>query len=356
MEMMADSKIWEEIDQSESYLVSSMYEEALSLASSTLKVLLENKNIISEETVDGLQFYDMMESAGMVLVQSLKGLGRSLEILNELKLLFVPFAAIPVKVLLTGVVFQISEDSISGVREILEEFLSKWVYADEGYYILVDKEVNMDSMEEYERKVLLDVDVYMEVVEVYAVKVLGMILKDVDLAISWVEKAALPEDTQQVLLRRLHSLYSHKTTNASQRSPSLLPKDNHEAQFPPESSIASGRSLDSNYLLNGEIDSKQPILKFSKQENPFFRWFRSIMSKFGKTQLTKPNGRIVLSCFIFLLYYVLRRKQAALMRIFRRQVFSAKKVLSDLWQLAFSYQVNPLAAVQPLPAATRAGH
>lgn len=108
------------------------------------------------------------------------------------------------------VVFQISEDSISGVREILEEFLSKWVYADEGYYILVDKEVNMDSMEEYERKVLLDVDVYMEVVEVYAVKVLGMILKDVDLAISWVEKAALPEDTQQVryIYIYIHTRYS----------------------------------------------------------------------------------------------------------------------------------------------------
>lgn len=65
-----------------SYLVSSMYEEALSLASSTLKVLLENKNIISEETVDGLQFYDMMESAGMVLVQSLKGLGRYLSLIT----------------------------------------------------------------------------------------------------------------------------------------------------------------------------------------------------------------------------------------------------------------------------------
>lgn len=32
---------------------------------------------------------------------------------------------------------------------------------------------------------------------------------------------------------------------------------------------------------------------------------------------------------------------------------SVKKALVDLWQLAFSYQVNPLAAVQPVPTATR---
>lgn len=34
---------------------------------------------------------------------------------------------------------------------------------------------------------------------------------------------------------------------------------------------------------------------------------------------------------------------------------SMKNALVDLWQLAFSYQVNPLAAVQPLAAAARAG-
>ncbi|KAJ6857718.1 hypothetical protein NC651_039211 [Populus alba x Populus x berolinensis] len=34
---------------------------------------------------------------------------------------------------------------------------------------------------------------------------------------------------------------------------------------------------------------------------------------------------------------------------------AAEKATADLWQLAFSYQVNPLAAVQPLPTATRGG-
>ena len=32
-----------------------------------------------------------------------------------------------------------------------------------------------------------------------------------------------------------------------------------------------------------------------------------------------------------------------------------KKAVVDLWQLAFSYQVNPLAAAQPLPSSTPGG-
>ncbi|KAB5514828.1 hypothetical protein DKX38_028734 [Salix brachista] len=36
-----------------------------------------------------------------------------------------------------------------------------------------------------------------------------------------------------------------------------------------------------------------------------------------------------------------------------RQISAAKKAIEDLWKLAFSYQVNHLAAVQPLPSTTR---
>lgn len=38
-------------------------------------------------------------------------------------------------------------------------------------------------------------------------------------------------------------------------------------------------------------------------------------------------------------------------RVLKRQALNVKKAVTDLWQLAFSYQVNPLAAVQPLPSA-----
>lgn len=52
-----------------------MYEEAASLASSILKRLSENSSDF-EASDDHFELYDMLESAGMVLVQSLKELGR----------------------------------------------------------------------------------------------------------------------------------------------------------------------------------------------------------------------------------------------------------------------------------------
>ncbi|KAF3497030.1 hypothetical protein DY000_02053945 [Brassica cretica] len=69
--MEATDGIWGEIERSESYLVCSMYEEAESLSSSILKGIFGNV-----ETLGDHQLLDMFESAGMVLVQSLHGLGR----------------------------------------------------------------------------------------------------------------------------------------------------------------------------------------------------------------------------------------------------------------------------------------
>lgn len=55
-----------------------MYEEAALLASSVLGQLCRNESGLLGEAGDGrLQLHDMMESAGMVLVQSLKEMGRS---------------------------------------------------------------------------------------------------------------------------------------------------------------------------------------------------------------------------------------------------------------------------------------
>ncbi|XP_028081403.1 protein APEM9-like isoform X2 [Camellia sinensis] len=91
--------IWEEIERSGSYLVSCMYEEATSIASYVLRDLCNNKFIkAGEET----QLNDMLESASMVLVQSLKELRRTEDILNELLLLFGSVTDIPVQVLLVG--------------------------------------------------------------------------------------------------------------------------------------------------------------------------------------------------------------------------------------------------------------
>lgn len=89
-----------------------------------------------------------------------------------------------------------SEGSSLGVREFLEEFLSNWSYVDQRYYLLVGADAAVP--EGCDRRYILGVDKYMEVVEVYTVALLGMTLKDLDVAVSWVERAALPGERQQV--------------------------------------------------------------------------------------------------------------------------------------------------------------
>ncbi|OWM86895.1 protein APEM9 isoform X2 [Punica granatum] len=336
----AEASIWEDIERCESYLVCSMYEDAASSASSVLKRLRRRS---SDGGADG-EFHEMVVSAGMVLVQSLKELGRTSDILNQLRTLFGCVAAMPVEVFLTGVCFQISEGS-TGVGEILEEFLGNWNYVDAGYYTPVDKEENSNC-----KHFVLTLDKYLEVAEIYVLTVLGRILNDGDLATSWVEKAALPEEKRQELLRKLHSLYSVKATN-SELSSSENMLDENEALLK-EEILPKGflNSIDARSIPIGESDKKKAILKLYGKTETGFWWFRTIGLKIGNTRMVISNGKILLGCLILLACFVLRRKGANLKRFIKKQAVSIKNALLDFWKLAFSYQVNPLAAVQPLAA------
>ncbi|TYI67525.1 hypothetical protein E1A91_D08G024000v1 [Gossypium mustelinum] len=349
---MADA-IWAEIERSESFLVCSMYEEAASLASSIIKQ--RGSPNVSIDDDSEFDLYEAMEAAGMVLVQSLKQLSRTSTILNELKTLFVSIESIPVQVLLTGVCFQISEASALGAKEFLEEFLSKWRYVDEQYYVLASAETSTNFKGGSDSYTVLGVDKYIEVVELYAVMLLGTVSSDVDLAISWVEQTALPEKNRQDLLRRLHSLYSTKVAHLPQGSSSHLPLANHESHSSnkgPNVPEGTPKGLKTSSLLNGERDSKQANLKLYGQPHGFLSWFSNITLKFGNHRVVISNGKILIGCLVLLVYYILRRRGISLQRIVKRQALFVKKCLVDLWELAFSYQVNPLAAIQPLSAAT----
>ncbi|XVE98897.1 hypothetical protein REPUB_Repub03eG0148500 [Reevesia pubescens] len=328
-----------------------MYEEAATLASSVIKKRGRPTNLLSID----FELYEAMEAAGMVMVQSLKQLSRTSMIMNELKTLFVSIEAIPVQVLLTGVCFQISEASTLGAREFLEEFLNKWRYVDEQYYVLASAEINLNFKEGSGSHLVLGIDQYAEVVELYAVMLLGTVSRDVDLAISWVEQAALPDKKRQELLRRLQSLYSTKVTNSSEGSLSHFPLAKHESHSSlKEPNVPEGtpKGSKTGCLLNGENDSKQAILKLYRKPYGCLWWFRNITLKFSNYELVISSGKILIGCLILFIYYVFRRKKVSLRRIITRQALFVKKSLVDFWQLAFSYQVNPLAAIQSLPAAT----
>ncbi|KAK3009030.1 hypothetical protein RJ639_013474, partial [Escallonia herrerae] len=274
---------------------------------------------------------------------------RTTDILKDLKLLFGSVTAIPVQVFLTGfenlipclfsffrVCLQIQEGPASA-REFLEEFLSNWKFVDERCYALAKAEANMVYDEECVNRSVLEVDKYLDVVEVYIITLLAVALSDIEHAISWVDEATIPEEKRQrlqgvdcgdlyksvpftqlillllELLRRLHSMNYSEMTNLTDTSVSPLL---------PVACESFAKPLKTQNQSNGENGAKQTILKFSGQRVPCFWWFRTITLKFG-------NGSVL-----------------------KRQALSVKKAVSDLWQLAFSYQVNPLAAVQPLPSAT----
>ncbi|CAN8269492.1 unnamed protein product [Cochlearia groenlandica] len=332
---MEASRIWAEIERSESYLVCSMYQEAESLSSSTLKRIFDNIDVLSEEeALVDLHLHDMLESTGMVFVQSLHGLGRTDEIVNELREVFGEIVAIPVQVLLTGICLQISNGSYSGVREFLEEFFNIWVYKD-NHYILNDAGL---SAKGFHGNIHLDIDVYMEVVELYAFGVLAKASNDMNLAISWVEKTPFPEERRQGLLRRLHSLLSLKTANVSKAG--SLEEDSKDSSY---AMVNHNKSFE-------EIDS---VLKLSKQHEPSSLWSSHLLSlKFGKTQFSMSKGKVAVTLVGLIICYALKRKRAAFIRLIRRQMLSTKKAIVDFWKLAFSYQVNPLAAIQSMPSTT----
>ncbi|KAK6125522.1 hypothetical protein DH2020_040756 [Rehmannia glutinosa] len=113
-----------------------------------------------------------------------------------------------------------SESLSTTVQGYLEEFLNNWIYMDDRYYSRSGAEASVSDTEGSSFMFSIGVDEYLEVVELYVITLLATTLKHTDLAISWVEKAMLPLEKRQELLRRLQSTNSPMVTSSSQTSKS----------------------------------------------------------------------------------------------------------------------------------------
>ncbi|KAL2626524.1 hypothetical protein AAZV13_07G115100 [Glycine max] len=246
--------------------------------------------------------------------------------------------------------FQIAQGSALSVQQFLHEFLNGWTLEHSQYSAVITEAASRDQSRRF---ILLPIVEYLQVVELYAVTLLATLQKNVDLAISWVENASLPEENRQELLRRLHSMQSPKSTILSQSSFLQSPTNSNEAYPLKEQNVSEG--LPKALKSNEKYRSKEAVTKLSERIEACFWCFRGINLKIGTSKFVITSGKIMLGCLILFIYYVFRKKQATLERIVRRQAMAVKRALVDLWQLAFSYQVNPLAAVQPLSATTRQG-
>lgn len=334
MTLLDESKFWRQIDISESHMVSGMFEEAATLSASVIKHLRSSTPV---NVLDIGMMAEMMESAGMVFVQSWKELQRTRELFDELVKLFGSIAAIPVQVFLTGACMQISEGYSQNLRTIFEEFLDKWVHASDKENVLPNTKSNSSELWQCS----IPMEKYMEVVNVYTITILGMILRKPDIAISWVEKAVLPDAKRQDILRKLHSMHlaAHLSSTLDNKTESTK-----EGTIDTKGDTEMKENPKVNEPKSTYIKSFRPSIERVSD--------RTFKLKFGNFPLILPRGKTVaLSSFVLFTFYIFLKKWAVLKRIIAGQASSVRKAIVDAWQLAFSVQVNPLAAVQQLPAA-----
>ncbi|KAL9259326.1 APEM9-like protein [Drosera capensis] len=349
---MNGSATWKDVELAESYLVCGMFEEAKALASSFLARVNDNENVdgVCDEAT-----YEMKESAAMVLVQSLGESGRAAELLNELKAYFGDVLTIPPRVVLIGASILVAAGFAAAAREFLEDFLRKWQFKEGKCSLAINLGTDCSSVREPGLPGM-EVDEYLEVVEFYSVTLLGKILSDLDHAVLWVEKAKLPEQARQDLLRKLHSLLSHNTSSSSQvpvksplvddtRSGIVSTKEVSDAG---KSEIAKGSNLPTGFAEKEKLALKRQ-LKLRKILD-FFSWFPRASIRFGNVWIPSSTGAILLCGLILIVGYGLQKKRGAIiMRLVKKRALSLKQAMIDFWRLAFSYQVNPLAAVQAVP-------
>ncbi|XP_078446848.1 3-phosphoinositide-dependent protein kinase-1 [Wolffia australiana] len=340
-------KVWEEIDLAESYLVCCKFDDASSLSRSILHRFCSSN---STALIEDSEFCDIAESAGMVFVQSQRELGRTSEIMTELNFLFGSVAWIPGTVFLTGACMQMAEGFSSDLKDTFDEFLGNWKYVEGHAFVLPNEERFSKSIISH----ILPIETYTDILEVYAVNVLGTLLKDINHAVSWTEKMAMPEEKRKEILSKLRCLSSVKISSSSNSVTMHKPADKTIKSL--QESDNFSKKVDSSRKPNAktlkvETLRSQMFSLFNRiMGNPW--WTRSVKLKFGKSTLIIPSGKVFLWGFLFLsILHFLRRKQTTLRRFTGDKIASIRRALFDAWQLAFSVQVNPLAAIQPMPSA-----
>uniref|UniRef100_A0A0D9WTU6 Uncharacterized protein n=1 Tax=Leersia perrieri TaxID=77586 RepID=A0A0D9WTU6_9ORYZ len=353
--------LWKQIDDAEHYLVIGLFEQAVSTA---LSVSSQVHLVAMENSRDHDELLEMLELAGMVLVQALKELKRTSEMFIQLKTIYGSVASIPSKIFITGATMQMAAGSGSDLRPIFEEYLAKWKYTDDQLYVL--NEGKNSSSNELLVASVMSPEQYFEVAELYTVTFLSVVSHETEIAISWTEKAELTEQDRQELLTKLRALQSvanNKSTNLGAELPESTERNLSASQNGSTSPAHEDAPKSSAPMYNGSVHGVRKALpkfiqpssqRVTNQYDLLFWWFHSFRIKIGKIHVVLPSGKVMfLFSLLFSTMYILRRKGAAMKRTALQQVSSLRRGFLDAVQLAFSTQMNPLAAVQQAPQAPR---
>ncbi|KAL6873878.1 hypothetical protein ACP4OV_013960 [Aristida adscensionis] len=357
------SGLWKQIDDAEyimeimdmGHLVSGSFEQAISTALSASDQIRVDA---SENSHDDGELLEILESAGMVLVQALKELRRTSEMFVQLKTMFGSVASVPVKVFLTGATMQMAAGPVSDLRSIFEEYLAKWRYTNNQVYVFNGGQDS--SWNGFPVTSVMSAEQYLELAELYAVTFLSIVSQESETAVSWVEKAELSEEDHQELLKKLRALQSaaneksspvkglKQTVERNLSTPTNVSKPSINGDAPNTVPVYEGVKKD-------PVKSTQPsIQRVPNQFDPLFWWFHSVRLKFGNIHIVLPSGKLMLLfSLLFSTIYMLRRKTSGLKRTVFQHASSLRRAFVDALQLAFSVQMNPLAAVQQVPQAPR---
>ncbi|KAH9306000.1 hypothetical protein KI387_010404, partial [Taxus chinensis] len=353
-----------------------MYEEAAAASSSVLQKLRgstpiefecsrhepTSENGIREQ--DNLEIHDMLEAAAMVFIQAYKHINRTRDIFQDLKPLFGSVALIPYSVLSTGVCLQVHEGECLIAQDTLDEFFKGWIFSQgEFCYVLSDAERQKAPWGRRWTCSQLPRKKYMQIVELYACSVLVKGLKKAELALNWLEKADITEEERQDMALKIRSVLSLREANFDTSNKQGASKGKEVLLNNVETGVLhkSKASTESNECSKDveicrTIKQNQVVSKVSGMLKSLSLWFPTITLRVGKLRIVMPQSNtIFIWAAVFLLVYGLKRKSKFVKRHLRERVGALRRTLIDFWQLAFNVQVNPLAAVQPLPSASYGG-
>lgn len=369
--------LWKEIKESECYLVSCMYEEASTSSSSVLQKLRtirpsEGDVVNDEPTLENgiSELDDIMEAAGMVFIQAYKHIHRTRDIFHDLKTLFGSVALIPFSVLFTGVCMQLYEGEYQIVRKALDEFFEGWVFVQDVSWYIPSEAERQKAPWCIAQNSHLSMKNYLQIVELYAVNVLVKGLKNEDLALKWLEKLNILEEARQEIALKIKSVsrlqesksikcFSHPSSSHAQELSQAKDRSlkKGETEFSQMSKALSGSKehLETVDICTGSMDNSV-VSRYSKLVESLYLWFPALPSRLGNLGIAIPQGKtiLILASTLFI-FYLLKSKWKYAIRNLKEQVGAVKRVLIDFWQLAFNVQLNPLAAVQPLPSAPHVG-
>ncbi|CAL4959736.1 unnamed protein product [Urochloa decumbens] len=307
---------WKQIDDAEDYLLGGLFEQAVSTA---LSVSDQIRTVSLETECDHDKLLDILESAGMVLVQALKELRRTSDMFVQLKKMFGSVASVPSKVFHAGATIQMAAGSGSDLRPIFEDYLAKWRYRNDEVYVLNGGQDS--SSNGFVITSVMSSKQYVEVAELYTVTFLSIVSQHIETAISWAEKAELTQQGRQELLKKLYALRS-----AANKKPSTVEGVKQTAERTVSTSTngstpslhedAPGTAPVYDSLKKVQVKStRSSIQHVGNQFDPLFWWFHSVHLKFGKIHTVLPSGKcMLLFLLLFSTIYVLRRKAAGLKR------------------------------------------